>query len=217
MGMEDRLLILALALSSCKEPDPTLRECGVYDFAYQYPNTEYDISPDSVTQRGIPVDRSGQSVGILHLDGMMEEVRVCLETNFPDKNLEPLFDNPSELASMDQTTLIRTTGCSLKDFSSEFEATFSPGCWVVKIPNDWLWSCTEPAQQLLNIRSGDSGCVEKGLSPTSACPCRYRMIAQDNAILVPPTALLFKDALVRMSTGCANPWKLPLMAECASP
>lgn len=79
-------------------------------------------------------------------------------------------------------------------------------CITIKVPLDiykspctgvWLFECVIDPQL----------CIDKGLIPTSECPCNCRSAIQDdNVIVVTPTLETLKGELTRLMTGISNPW-----------
>lgn len=89
--------------------------------------------------------------------------------------------------------------------------------FVVKVASDWVISC-DKTQQLLPVLSGDAGCLAKGEQPSDQCPCRWRAgISCPNVLVVTPSFFLYKDVLIRFTTGCRNPWASEALSLCASP
>lgn len=57
----------------------------------------------------------------------------------------------------------------------------------------------------------------RGPGDLDECPCHYRVAITGKTLIVPPDARLLKDGMVRVITGCTNPWAHPLLSECARP
>jgi len=166
---------------------------------------KYDVSPNDTTPEGISVDLSGQDVSLELIDRLTDEVESCLKEKFGD----PPVLSPE---AMQEGQCFRNT----------FTLPINRSCLTIKIPDDWQYSC-DGTQQVLPIKSTDyrppdSACRVKGLEPTPECPCRWRAGIQDSCIVVStPSLYLYKDPLIRLVTGCNNPWVNNDLAHCAAP
>jgi hypothetical protein len=164
------------------------------------------IEVDARTALGIPVDTGGAKHDLSRIDAMVLEVKACLKKNFPD-------------AWIPQDVRFKAS-CHGQDFSDAYRKAFEYGCWQVKIDNNWVASC-DGTQQLLSAKAptmpGQTCGSKVGLYATEQCPCRYRVAQSGKTIVIPPDARLFKDGLVRIVTGCQNPWAHPLLTECVQP
>lgn len=97
------------------------------------------------------------------------------------------------------------------------ERAIDRSAFYVKVPAGWGLSC-DGTDEVLPLLAPPAGCRAKGLEPDDACPCRWRALVQcPNVIVTTPNLHLFKDALVRWTVGCTNPWIDPALATCASP
>ena len=195
-------------LFSCRKNEDYMSDCGLYNKDYLY-NLDYEVDINTKTPEGIPVDTGGKSYDLSHLDKMSNDVKKCLIDNFPDLVLP-------------QEVLDKTYCTSGGDFSKSYNAAWGSGfgCWQVKIDNNWVYSCDGEQQLLSAIAPTPVGEVcggKEDMITTKECPCRYRVAIVGKTILVPPDARLFKDGLIRVITGCDNPWAHPLLSECASP
>jgi hypothetical protein len=198
------LLCVCLLVIGCRA---SMKDCGV--FTAPNMDTHYyrgSIEVDARTPLGIPVDTGGVKHDLNRIDAMAMEVKACLAKNFPERWI---------------SKEIRTKAfCHAQDFSAAFKAAFEFGCWQVKIDNGWVASC-DGTQQLLSAKTPtlpSQTCGSKvGLYGTEECPCRYRVAQTGKTLIVPPDARLFKDGLVRIATGCQNPWAHPLLTECVRP
>jgi hypothetical protein len=207
------IVFLIFFISCEKEPQEYMSDCGLYNKDYLY-NLDYEVNIDSKTPEGIPVDSGGIYYDLTHIDEMSNDVRDCLIRNFPDLIL------PEEV--LNKTYCTQLKGDKKGDFSKSYNAAwgYSFGCWQVKIDNNWVLSCDGKQQLLSAIAPTPIGkpCGGKEDMITSKeCPCRYRVAIMGKTIVVPPDARLFKDGLIRVITGCNNPWAHPLLSECASP
>jgi hypothetical protein len=162
--------------------------------------TNYDVFPTSTTSQNIEVDSSGLNINLSKIDRLTNEVETCLIMT---------FGNPSVLPD----DVIQNGKCE----KSTFSIPLKKECLTVKVADDWFLSKYEYAgthhQQLPYTNGGQ--CTNKGL-PTGVC--YYRVGIQDNmTIVVPPSFYLFKDALVRIVTGCHDPWYAEKLANCMNP
>lgn len=150
----------------------------------------YDVHPTSVTALGIRYDPSGMPISPEVIDRLTNEVEACLV------NVASEHEAPQCMSSVSR---------------------IDRGSFIVKIASDWVLSC-DKTEQLLPVLAGSDGCIAKGITPTEQCPCRWRAgVKCPNVIIATPSLYLYKDALIRFITGCANPWASPALASCATP
>jgi len=163
--------------------------------------TEYSVEPTLETPTGIPVDPSGQRVEPEVVDGIVDDVERCLRESFGEPPSLP-------------PDVVRDGQCISTTFTLPYPRA---ECLTIKIPNDWVPSC-DGSQQLLPWSAPDAGCLQKGLTPTKECPCRWRAGIQDRRTAVTtPNLYNLRDPLIRIMTGCNSPWTSPALAKCASP
>lgn len=180
------------------ESDPRYTRCpGKYHFADQ---TDYVVHVTAKTSKNIEVDTSGLNINLNKVDRLTDEVESCLIKT---------FGNPPFLS--EQT--MKEGQCA----SNTFDIPIHRECLVVKVASDWFLSKYEYGgthhQQLPWTNGGQ--CTNKGLP---AGVCYYRVGIQDDlTIVVPPSFYLYKDGLVRIVTGCANPWYANDLAACMEP
>ena len=193
--MNKIVLVLCLAaLASCGSSD----ECSSFLYGSQF---DYNIQPEFTTPGGIKVDPTGQDISAELVDRLVNEVEQCLAEQFPGGKI------PAEVRIAAQ--------CQAESFDLPVHR-----CFTVKIPDDWELACANSAEQVLPRSHTiyvppDELCLAKGIIPTPECPCRWRAGLQDDDIIVTtPNFRVFKDPLIRMITGCNNPWVEPL-ATCA--
>ncbi len=160
-----------------------------WGYAYHAFN-RYEVQQTSVTESGIVYDPSGLQISPALIDRLTFEVESCLTL------VEKSNTGPS---------------CMI------FHGSIARNSFVIKIASDWVLSC-DKSEQLLPVYAGSEGCIEKGITPTEQCPCRWRAgIKCPNVLIVTPSFYLYKDALIRFVTGCQNPWASPALASCATP
>ena len=169
-------------------------DCRIFNYASQF---NYKTNFNQTTPLGIQIDTSNQQIDLNLIDALTAEVEQCLTKNFPNHTL------PANVMISGQ--------CAVK----LFDCPFNRSCFKIKIPNDWVWSC-DKTQQLLPYNTPQAGCIAKGLMPNAECPCRWRGGLQGNIIVTTPSLIIYKDPLIRLLTGCNNPWSDPILAECAS-
>lgn len=225
--MKARTAILIICVTGCTPLPPSHGPCALYTehhYQNQFPgpsldpaapagSSRYPFHPDVMTDEGIMVDTSGVWTGSAEatanvlIDRQVDEVETCLRETFPRGELPP--------------DLINTAHC---DWGS-FPLQISRGCLRVKVASDAMLSADE-TQEVLPATGPVSICISKGLCPVGStdqsCPCHVRAGIQDNeVIVVAPSAYLFKDPLIRMVTGCNNPWVVAAsgatLAKCAAP
>jgi len=157
------------------------QECKIYYYQDQF---NYKVNPALLTPSGIQVDPTNQTVSLTEIDKQTQEVEDCLSQLFDGK--------------LDEET-IKESDC----LENSFILPIQRECISVKIPDDWFWN-RDNTQQLLPSLAPDELCRDKGLEP----PCYWRAGIQDQlTIVVTPDLFLYKDPLIRIVTGCNNPWK----------
>ena len=163
-------------------------ECGEY-FHFYSSMANYSVDPER-TNDGIEYD------GPAHpslIDQAFKEVEECLSDTLP------LGEIPEDLR--------RVADCTV----SVFHLPIRRECISVKIPDDWFWN-QDKTEQLLPIPAPEELCQAKNLSGEG---CYWRAGIQDNTIiLTTPNLKLLKDPLIRIITGCNNPWADPRLSEC---
>jgi hypothetical protein len=183
----------------------------------------YALDFTQTTPKGIKVDSTNQNVNLALIDKQVDEVEACLGRVFGNPPIIPesLIGDFTLPLTFDIFSLPKrspTTKNYGKCIHNTFELPIPRQCIFVKIPDDWDFSCLrDNSQEVLNVPAENWVCEMKGLTPTKGCPCKYRVaIAQNNVIVVTPSMYMLKDALIRIITGCTNPWVSPL-SQCASP
>jgi hypothetical protein len=185
--------ILLLSLTGCSK---------VCDATYLYQNqTNYKVTATQTTANGIKVDSSGQAINLSKIDRLTDEVERCLIAQFGNPPIVPPI-------------VVMQGLCQ----SNTFDLPIKRACLTVKVPSDWFISQYEyggSKHQLLPYPAPEQGCLDKGLP---AGNCYWRAGIQNNlTIVVPPSFYLYKDPLIRIVTGCNNPWGSPPLAVCANP
>lgn len=194
-------LLLLATIISCSSKEPNHKAYYRCDANYDFPDqTAYDIHPSLATRDFILVDASGLDINLDKIDRLTNEVEECLTKT---------FGNPPILS--EQT--VADGQCQ----GGTFELPIRRQCLVVKVAKDWFLSKYEYGgthhQQLPYTNGGM--CTNKGLP---AGVCYYRAGIQDDlTIAVPPSFYLYKDPLVRIVTGCRNPWYSNDLAACMEP
>lgn len=159
----------------------------------------YQVHPTLETPSGIHVDPSGRKVDPVTIDRLVDEVEQCLKDTFGDPPVIP-------------EDVMRDGMCAKNTFPLPYPRE---QCLTIKIPNDWVPNC-DGSEQVLPWAAPDVGCLQKGLTPTKKCPCRWRAGIQDQYTAVStPNLFNLKDPLVRILTGCNSPWTSPVLAKCA--
>lgn len=192
------LFILFVIVASCgPHHHATVRCQSKFWYADQ---TNYDVNPQFTTPKNIEVDTSGLNINLSKVDRLTDEVEQCLTDT---------FGNPPVLPP----DVVMNGQC----VGTTFDLPIHRECLVVKVANNWFLSTNEYGgskhQQLPYTNGGQ--CTNKGLPPGV---CYYRVGIQDNlTIAVPPSFYLYKDGLVRIVTGCRNPWLSDPLANCMAP
>jgi hypothetical protein len=193
--------LLTLIVSCASSHIPTHHEVNRCEAKYSYlSQTGYDINVSQYTSKNIAVDTSGLNINLSKIDRLTNEVEDCLKN---------IFGNPPILPD----DIVKNGECVGKTFDFPIRRE----CLVVKVADDWFLSKYEYGgthhQQLPWTNGGQ--CTNKGLP---AGVCYYRVGIQDNlTIVVPPSFYLYKDGLVRVVTGCHNPWYAESLANCMNP
>jgi hypothetical protein len=185
---------LIIFLLGCPPPVP---KCGPLP-VQQFPSSMYDsrmsvqpysVNPTQTTPKGIKIDAGGP-LNLARVDRLFDEVEACLAQ-----------------ITLDADTM-RLGQCS----QATFPLPINRACLTVKIERGYLLS-RDGSNQVLPIYAG-TGCASKGEGPH----CFWRAIVQDGLVLVtPPSMYLLKDVIIRVATGCLNPWAPPKLATCATP
>lgn len=196
------LFSLLSLLVGCNSWEPPTHHANIRcEAKYSQPDqTGYDVHPNQLTIKNIAVDTSGLDINLNKIDRLTDEVEECL---FKLQKQFPQFSD--EMAQSGQ--------CESKTFN----LPISRECLTVKVASDWFLSKYEfngTHHQQLPYTNGGM-CTNKGLPPGV---CYYRVGIQDNlTIVVPPSFYLYKDGLVRIATGCHNPWYMDVLAACMEP
>ena len=189
--------VLLVLLCGCGSPTPQIPYYQ-HNYSDQFADHPYSVLPDAKTEEGIRVDTSGIYVDLKDLDMQTGDVEDCLKAQFGSGRLPP--------------ELVQQASCD----SDQVSLPIVRSWLTVKVAKDFLFSC-DGSQEVLPVQAPDVLCVAKGETPTAMCPCYWRAgIEQNRYIVVTPNLYLFKDPLIRMVTGCDNPW-VGALATCAQP
>jgi hypothetical protein len=195
-------LLLLLALVAC---NPDVPPYYLHNYQNEFPGQyHYDVHPNATTPEGIRVDTSGLTFDLALIDVQTDQVEQCLAQQYGTPPVLP-------------PDLIAVSDCD----ESTFPLPLRRQDLVVKVAADWQLDCAG-TEQVLPAPAPEALCdwkVQQGLIPACATPsgCHWRAGIEDNRfIVVPPSAYLYKDPLIRMSTGCNNPWAGTL-STCAHP
>lgn len=171
-------------------------DSGICYQNYYQSQFNYKIKADQVTESGIKIDIDVEDFDSDRIDQLVNETEACLQTTFPDGILSD--------------DVVHDAQCQNRSFNP----VISRECFKVKVPDDWVFSC-DGSTQLLPQVAPQRLCGDKGLEADPNCPCRWRAGIQDNTVIVTtPNLKLFKDPLVRIVTGCNNPWYSKPLADC---
>lgn len=167
---------------------------------YYWPDqTHYDVSPNVKTTKNIDVDTSGLNINLEVIDRLTSEVETCLSS----------FGNPPHL----NNKIMIDADCQ----SETFDLPIHTECLTVKVAKDWFLSDLDFAgskQQLLPYVAGYGDCGKN----FSYGPCYWRAGIQDNLTIVStPSFYLYKEPILKIATGCKNPWNSPELAACMVP
>lgn len=186
------LIVAVIVVANCDDECPV-----IHRFADQ---TNYNITPDITTPDGMDLDTSGLPIDPDLIDRVTREVEDCLIKNFGDPPVIP-------------PEVRQATFCPYNTFDLPIDRE----CLTVKIPNDCFLS-NDGTQELLPAVAPDYVCEDKGIILEEGQKCHWRAGIQDYWTIVScPSLYLYKDPLVRLTTGCVNPWAHPLLSECARP
>ena len=184
-----RFFLISITLTGCYQTD-----CWEYKSRRFLSQCGYAVNTTDITPEGISVDTTNQQTSLDLIDSLFLETEECLMKNF-----NGIIPEEVRIAA----------DCPLLNFPLPIIRS----CISVKIPDDWMWN-TDNTQQLLNLSAPEELCKVKGLSGEG---CKWRAAIQnDTTIVITPDFYLLKDPLIRIVTGCNNPWAHPLLAECAT-
>lgn len=190
--------VAVMLIISCSEPAYIRPNCKAK--FYNPDQTHYVVRPNETTKQNIEVDDSGLSINLKMIDRLTNEVESCLIEK---------FGSPIVL----DKEIVQQAQCR----SNSFDLPLPRQCLVVKVAPDWFVSQYEyggSKHQLIPYTNGGI-CTDKGVPVQT---CYYRAGLQDDfTIVVPPSFYLYKDPLVRIVTGCLNPWNNPQLSECMFP
>lgn len=180
-------------MSGCATHIP-LRDIGIYYYASA--QHRYVIVPTLTTPKGIRIDAGGGPINLRRIDRVVDAVETCLSRAF---GIPPALPEEYKRGAL----------C----VGSTFPLPLERSRFTIRIARDWMLNAAK-SEQFLPIDAGH-GCEAKGQAP----PCFWRAVIVDDplTLVVPPSMYLLPDVLIRVSTGCLNPWALPAMATCAMP
>lgn len=84
--------------------------------------------------------------------------------------------------------------------------TYDLSCLKVKVVPPTLSACS--SWEFIGVPAPNELCEAKGLTPSSECPCMWRLAVQDDWTIITPSALYFWD-VGRVLTSCNNIWETP--------
>lgn len=190
---------LALLVSCASSPERHSSAEGGYP-GYRGNITAYRVVPDRRTSGGILVDDPSHLLADARIDAMTDAVEACL-ASAPDSWTAAQVEAGHCLGAETRHGAVR------RDW------------FDVKVPPDWYTSpCT--GEQLFPCDVDEGLCAaqkpELGQwSERDDCPCACRGTVQDNrTIVTTPEAPLFKATLVKLVTGCYQPWAIEELRPC---
>jgi hypothetical protein len=155
------------------------------------------VSPKWNTPRGIEVDPTTTRVNPLRIDRLVDEVEACL----------------APFGGTLAPEVVQAAACSSPAFGPVPRSSMT-----VVVIDDWFLSSVEFAGSKHQMIPGwvvADGCTEKGMVPG---PCYRRVgIIENTTIVTPPALYLFKEAVLKITTGCHFPWSSPALAACMTP
>lgn len=189
MDIRKVISIAALALGGCGI-GPAYPDTGRPNF------TDYSFVATATTPGGIEIDDPQHQLNIAELDATVANVVSCLSQ---------FKDAPMTEAEKTEYTCFGTADLTLKY-----------GLRVM-VPADWhVSACT--GYEIFPCKVPDASCEEKGMTPTTSCPCSCRAMIQDNSIIVTaPNLQLFPAQLAQLLTGCEQPWHPGRLLACVQP
>lgn len=200
LGVVCLLLCAALVgLFGCaSSPERHSSDEGGYP-GYRGNITSYRVTPDRRTPGGILVDDQSHLLADDRIDAMTDAVEACLARS-------PDAWTPAQIIA----------GHCL---GPETRHSVRRDWFDVKVPPDWYVSpCT--SEQLFPCDVDQDLCMtqkpELGeWSEREDCPCACRGTVQGNrTIVTTPAAPLFKATLVKLVTGCYQPWAIEELRPC---
>lgn len=190
------LVLVLLATLACTPESPYYQHHYQNQFPGEY---HYDVSVNQTLIDGVRVDdRSRIGYDMFDLIKQTDQVESCLADLFGEVPLIP-------------QEVIDTAHCDSKTFPWPLLRQDL----VVKIAANWEPSCD--GGQRLPAPAPEELCAVKPPCPRGdGKGCFWRAGIQDNhVIVVTPNLALYKDPLIRMVTGCNNPW-VSALAVCAA-
>lgn len=212
------LLAVLPSCSACVPPEADAHPGSCEPILRIESQFHYRVDAKETTPSGIHVDRSGQSYPPLEeIDRLVDDVEACLVGKFGDPP-----EYPPEVVEA-------------YDCLKPHPFPFPRGCITLKVPDDWFVS-SDGTQEILPFVAPDGGCKQKNPAHRPEDGCFWRAGLQCGSVIVStPSLYVFKDPLIRMTTGCNNPWGVRIdedgswedldadippelrLSECASP
>ena len=195
-GIRSIIFLLLISLS-CNSP----RRCPLTTSTNYFQNEvpSRTVSANQLTPKNIALDTSGLNINTKRIDRLVDETEACLARTFPGGILPD--------------SVVKQAACK----SNRFNPIVPRECITVKIISDWTLSTVSFAGSKHQLIPGviAEGCTEKGMSPGA---CYKRVGILDNTtIVVPPSMYVFKEPIVKITTGCYQPWSSPALSACMTP
>jgi hypothetical protein len=152
---------------------------------YYFDITNLPVNINLVTPNGINVDTSGYEVDVKRLDNRINNIEKCLlEVSKTEDNKK--WDCLRETIELNRD------------------------CFKIKIVPPIYSKCSD--WEFIDVLALEQGCLDKGIIPTTECPCRWRTAIQNSwTIITPPKLYLWE--MGRIMTSCNQVWKSPY-AKC---
>lgn len=183
------LLIISLFSCAAAVPDFYRPNCGPKWGTARA--AVYPVHMTGVTPQNILLAGGANSTLV---DRLTNEVEACLMT------LDPILTQEEQ----------RIGGCQ----APVLEQKICRECLVAAIAPDWFYTPYSGGQQVLPIVGGR--CIKADCDGQQKGYLRV-FVQDDYVVVVPPSMYLYKEGLVKITTGCWQPWLLPRLAVCMTP
>lgn len=200
-----KVVVFLFLLGACRPPCPV--GCEDYCASRYLEQFDYDLLVDTHTPYGIAVVAFGQKLAREVTEGIdrtFKDTSSCLANAFERlPGLDGMYYLPTDF---------RKAAWCVRE---HFRLPISPRCLTVTVPEDWFVSEVS-GEQVLPSPAAEELCAAKGLNGTG-CWWRAGVQYHDNGLptlVTTPNLKLLRDPLIRIVTGCNNPW-VGKLGQCA--
>ena len=157
----------------------------------------FDVDWSEVTPSGIRTDRSTVEIDTGHIDTIVGMMASCVD-ELIDKRYSPVPQAQCLSWVLEQ----RQDPC-IQD------------CLKIKMVEPVKSLCS--GEHTLGVTAPEELCIRKGLVPDDRCPCQWRWVVQRDYELITTidqSGYPYLYDVVRIMTGCNNPWKDEELLQC---